>query len=180
MKSFIIIFILFSSSLYADAKLYLGLSYASVNEEFSNTSAESSSDGYSIKLGYGEREAYAIELCVDAIKNESSIFSNDDGSKYTLNIELVKALDLDTFIYPFFKIGFGAGHMNVDRELKSKLNYGNFNFGVGTFIAINENFDFELAYSYKDISYQSIDMLTQELNYESKSDTVYFGINTRF
>lgn len=180
MKSFIVIFILLSSSLYGEAKIYFGLSYANVSEKFSDIEAESSSDALKVKVGYGEIDAYAIELSVDTIKSESNIFSNDDGDKYALNIELVKSFDLDTFIYPYFKAGFGAGHMNIDRLLQSKLNYGSFNFEVGTFMQINESLDFELGYNYKDISYESIEMLSEDLNFESYSTTLYFGFNTRF
>jgi hypothetical protein len=180
LKSFILIFILLSSSLYADAKIYLGLSYANVNEKFTDVEAESSSDALRIKLGYGEIDAYAIELSVDSMKNESNVFSNNDGDKYALNIELVKSFDLDTFIYPYFKAGFGAGYVDIERELQSRLNYGSFNFEVGTFLQINEHLDFELGYNYKTISYESINMLSEELKYESKSTTLYFGFNTRF
>jgi hypothetical protein len=171
---------LFSTALYADAKLYFGVAYANISEKFDNLNAKSSSDAIKVKVGYGIREAYAIEFSVENVKNESKIFSTKDDDKYGANIELIKAFDLDTFIYPYFKAGFGAGRMDINRELQDKLNYGSFNFELGTFIAVNEHLDFELGYGYKKISYESIDTVVAETEYKSTAGTLYIGFNTRF
>ncbi len=174
---------LLCSSVYADAKLYLGLGYANINEKFDNLDVKRKSlDAGRIKIGYGIRENYAIELSIEGIKNEAKILSDRDEDRYGANIELVKSLDLDTFIYPYFKAGFGAGSMKTTRDdTEQSLSYGNFNFGLGTYIAINEHFDFELGYEYKQISYERIDLdATTKIGYKSKANVFYFGLNTRF
>ncbi len=180
MKLLILFFIILSTSIYAESKIYFGAGYSNVSEEFNDVDAESSSDAAMVKLGYGLREAYAIELSIYNIKNDSSVFSSEDGDKIGVDIELVKAFETGTVLYPFFKAGFGAGYMQVDRELEDKLNFGSFNLGVGTFIALNENFDLELGYKYKTISYESVDMISEVVNYKSESSSAYFGINARF
>jgi opacity protein-like surface antigen len=180
LKSFIVIFILLGTSLLADSKIYFGVNYAQVNEKFSNLEAESSSDALKIKAGYGNRDGYGIELSVESVQNESKIFSLKDSQKNALNIELVKAFDYDIYIIPFVKAGFGAGYIDIDRELQDRLHFGSFNGSVGTFIPINENFDFEVEYNYKDMSYESIDMVVDELKIKSNVNTFYIGFNIRY
>lgn len=180
LKSFIIIFILLSSSVYADSKLYLGLGYSNVNEKYDTLDAESSSKALQVKVGYGLREAYAIEVSVESLKNKSNVFSNNDGDKTSVDIEVVKSFDLGIYILPYFKAGFGAGEMKINREIQDKLNFGSFNLGAGTLIPIDEHFDFELGYRYKSISYEALDTISDRIEYKSKSNTLYIGFNARF
>ena len=180
MKSFIIIFALLITSLYSDAKTYIGINYGEFNEKFTSLDAESSSEFYNIKVGYGLREAYAIEVSFDTLNNESSFFSNNDSKKYAMNIELVKSFDYDIYILPYLKTGFGAGQLKIERELQSKLNYGTFNLGAGVFIPINQYLDFELGYNYKHLSYQAIDTIADNISYKSKVGSFYFGFNARY
>ncbi|WP_188108598.1 outer membrane beta-barrel protein [Sulfurimonas lithotrophica] len=180
MKSLIIILTLLTTSLYSEAKIYFGLDYGKFNEDFSNIAAKSSSESVRLKLGYGIRENYSIEFALEALDNDSKIFSNNDGEKYALNIALVKTFDFDIYVLPFIKLGFGAGYMDVNRELQSKLNFGSFNAEVGTYIPINEYLDFEIAYNYKDLSYEAVDTIAYELKYKSNVDTFYFGFNIRY
>jgi opacity protein-like surface antigen len=172
---------LFITPLLADeGRIYLGVSYLNVNEEFRNIDAKSSSNGAALKFGYGLRDAYAIEFSFEAQKNESDIFSLDDGDRYAVNIELLKAFDLDIYALPFIKAGFGAGYMKVDRELQEELNFGSFNFGAGCFLPLDDTFDLELAYSRKSISYESVDLASQTKEYKSDSNSIYLGLNARF
>ncbi|MCW8838137.1 MAG: porin family protein [Thiovulaceae bacterium] len=180
MKSFIIIFALLSSTLFAESKVYFGLDYGSFNENFKSLDAESSSEAMRLKVGYGIREEYSVEVSFDSLNNDSKIFSNNDSKKYGLNIAVVKAFDLNMYLLPYFKAGFGAGYINIDREVQSKLNYGSFSAEVGTLIPINEYFDLALAYNYKNLSYESVDTIADKVKYESNVDTFYFGFNIRY
>ncbi|NPA59261.1 MAG: porin family protein, partial [Epsilonproteobacteria bacterium] len=146
----IILFLALLTSIYADAKLYTGLNVGYFNESFGDDlDAQNSSIQTSLKVGYGEQKAYAIEFSFDWVKNDSKIFSNKDGDKYSINVELVKAFNLHKYINPFFKVGIGGGRMTIDRVIQSKVNFGSFNLGTGIFIPINETFDIEIGYSYK-------------------------------
>jgi len=177
----IILFLLFFTSLYSDAKVYIGSNYGYNYEKFDDdTNAESSTEIAKIKIAYGDRESYAIEFSLDYINNQSNIFSDNDSEKYGMNVEFVKAFDFDIYVNPFFKAGFGAGFLDIDRELQKKLNYGTLNLGLGMFIPINEHFDFELGYDYKSISYESIDTIVDEVRFSSNANTIYFGFNVRF
>jgi hypothetical protein len=178
----IIIFSLLLTSLYSDAKIYTGLSVGYLNEEFSNAlSTTSSAEMAKLKIGYGIREAYAIELSFDYLKNESSIFSRNgekDNDKYGINIELVKAFDWDIYINPYFKAGFGAGYLKLEESSQDSLNYGTFNLGLGFFIPINEHFDFEVGYDYKYVSYEKFIVTGKDIN--SNMHGAYLGLNARF
>jgi len=182
----IILFLLLINTLFAEAKLYLGSNYGNFEEKFTNDiDATSSSQIAKVKLGYGVREAYAIELSLEYIENKSKIFSSDnevdtDGDKYGVNVDLIKAFDLDIFVLPYLKAGFGSGWFDIQRELQNRLFYSSFNLGTGIFIPIGKNFDFELGYEYKYVSYESVDTIANKLNYTSNINEVYFGFNVRF
>jgi opacity protein-like surface antigen len=169
------------SSIYADAKLYTGLNAGYFNESFgSDLNAKNSTMQTSFKVGYGEQKAYAIEASIDWVKNDSKIFSNNDGDKYSVNIDLVKAFDMHKYINPFFKVGIGGGRIKIDRELQDKVNFGSFNLGAGIFVPLNDTFDIEVGYSYKYLTYEKIDRAISSVSYESHVNILYFGFNVRF
>lgn len=173
--------LLLFTALYSDAKIYVGSNYGYLYETFDdNTNAQSSSDMARIKIGYGDREAYAIEFSLNYVNNQSKIFSYNDSKKYGLNVGFTKAFDFDIYVNPFFKAGFGAGFLDIQRELQKKLNYGSFNLGLGIFIPIDEYFDFELGYDYQSISYESIDIIVEKKRFSSNVNIIYFGFNVRF
>lgn len=177
----IILFTLFLSSLYADSKIYVGANYGYYDEEFTKTlDAQSSSKSMGLKVGYGDRKAYAVEFSIERSDNEAKIFSNNDGAKYSMNMELIKSFDLGIYINPFFKAGIGAGTLDIDRELQDSLAFGSFNLGLGTFIPVGDNFDVELGYSYKHLSYGRLNTISNKTSYKSNINTFYTGFNVRF
>ena len=186
LKIIILFLLLINTTIFAEVKLYVGSNYGTYEEKFTNeVDATSSTEIAKVKIGYGVREAYAIELSLEYIDNKSKIFSSDnssdlDGDKYGLNVDLIKAFDLDILTLPYIKAGFGSGWFDIDRELQNRLFYSSFNLGTGIFIPINENFDLELGYEYKYISYESIDTIADKLNYESNINIAYVGFNVRF
>ncbi len=180
MNNRIFISLLLFTSLYSDAKMYVGINYGNAIEKFTNLDAKSSGETITAKIGYGDIKAYAIELSVDRIKNESNIFSNSDGNRYSLNVELIKSFDFNTFLNPFFKLGFGTGGLKIDREIQDNLKYGSYNLGVGTFIPITNYIDLEIGYNYRYVSYEKIDIVVHATSYKSHLNTLYSGINIRF
>ena len=182
----IILFLLLMSSLYAEAKIYLGANYGIIEEDFLDDIDASSSTGvFTIKAGYGVREAYAVELSLEYIDNKSKIFSSDsstdvDGAKYGMNVNLIKAFDLGIFSLPYIKAGFGAGFFDIERVLQNRLFYSSFNLGTGIFIPIDDNLDFEIGYEYKYTSYEAVDTIAEQINYKSNTNIAYFGFNVRF
>ena len=185
MKKIILSLLLFSSFLFADSKAYFGLAYGTVEENFKTANATSSSpEALNIKFGYGIRKAYAIEVSLEYVANESKIFSTGDaefdGDKYSMNIELVKSFDLDIYILPYLKAGFGTGIMKIDRVLDDSLSFGSFNLGTGIFISINDNLDFEIEYKYKSFSYEGLDLIASSITHTSFSHSAYFGLNIRY
>ncbi len=176
----IALFLLLITSLYSDPKIYIGTSTGYFSESFTTLEAESSTMLATFKIGYGEQKAYAIEFSVDWVNNKSKIFSSNDGDKYSINVEFVKAFDLHRYVNPFFKAGFGAGNLKVDREFQDRLNFGSFNLGAGLFIPIDEHFDFELGYTYKYLTYEKLNTIVNIISHESHANTAYAGFNVRF
>ncbi len=172
--------VLLFTSLYSDAKTYVGLNFGAFNEKFSNLEAQNSAPIVTLKVGYGDIKAYAIEFSVDRVKNSSNIFSKNDGNKYALNIELIKAFDFDIFTNPFFKIGFGTGRLNIARKVQDNLYSGSFNLGFGSFIPITSNIDLEIGYNYRYITYEKVDNISNKISYKSNVNIIYSGLNMRF
>lgn len=177
----IIFFLLLTASLYSDSKYYIGANYGLFNESFNgDTSASTSSGITTLKVGYANRETYGIEFSLDYTKGESNIFSNNDGDRYGLNVNLLKAFDYDIYILPYIKAGMGAGFFNVDRAADDKLYYGSFNIGGGIFLPIDENFDLELGYEYRYTSFEAINLISEKLLFTSNIGRAYFGFNIRY
>jgi len=142
-----------------------------------------------VKIGYGIREAYAIEFSVDYVDNKEELFHPTDATRYGLNVELIKAFDWGIYVNPFVKAGFGMGYMETEASYEdNSLSFGTYNLGFGMYIPIGENLDFELGYDYKYTSYQKIKeynsaedkIETPEDIQKSMSHTAYIGVNVRF
>ncbi len=176
----ITLFLLLISSLYSDAMLYLGVGHGYYEESYTDVDAQSSNAITTLKIGYGEREAYAIEFSIQNLKNSAKIFSLNDSDKNTINIDLIKAFTLDVLPIPFFKAGIGAGILSIDGQFQDTLHYGSYNLGLGMFIPINKYFDLELSYTQKYISYEGIDTISENVSYTSTMGVTNFGFNLRF
>ncbi len=178
----ITLLLLLITSLYSnpsDAKIYLGTSYGYLNESFSESEYKSiSAQTAKVKIGYGIRDSYAVEFSIDYTQKDKNVFSTNDGDRYGLNLEIMKAFDFDIYINPFFKAGFGAGYLDIDNTDNNSLRYSSYNLGFGCFIPVNEYFDFEVGYSYKFTSYEKISQTSKELN--SHINIGYLGVNVRF
>lgn len=181
----IILFLLLISSLYSESQVYVGLSGGSFVEKFDDIDASSSALMSSLKIGYGDRESYAVEFSVDYAQNNSKVFSTSptlekDGNKYGFNVSLLKAFDFDIYILPFVRVGFGSGFLDIDRSLQKSLSYGTFQLGVGTFIPLGRNFDIEVGYEAKHTSYEAINVIVTKVSYTSTTNNTYIGINYRY
>ncbi|WP_373004402.1 outer membrane beta-barrel protein [Sulfurimonas sp.] len=181
----ILLFSLLITSLYSDAKVYMGVGAGYMNETFSDTaSTTNTAEMGKLKIGYGVREAYAIEFSFDYLKNDANVFSTTgkDSDKFGMNVELVKAFDWDIFINPYFKAGFGAGYFDINHAEASSLNYGSFNLGLGFFVPVNEHLDIEVGYDYKYVSYEKLTDSNGNIlvDVDSHLNGAYVGLNVRF
>lgn len=181
MKKIFTSLLLLSAAVFAEASFYMGAGYTYVKETANLTNSPSiSNNGAVIKLGYGEQKAYAIELSMNYIDNNSSLLSSDDQEKYGFDIELMKAWDFDIYALPFVRVGFGAGKMKSSaRTGKNAITYGSFNATLGTLIPLGDSFELEIAYEYKNISYQKADSDASTFP-KSHQNGIYTGINYRF
>lgn len=175
-----------TSFLYSDAKIYMGVGGGIYSETLDDTAKTNISANMArVKFGYGDREAYAVEFSVDYIDNSEQLLDINgtvaNGTRYGLNVELIKAFDLGIYINPFVKAGFGMGYMETTVDGgNDTLSFGTFNLGAGTFIPMGEHFDLELAYDYKYTSYQKVQQLSDADIQKSMSHTGYIGVNVRF
>jgi hypothetical protein len=185
LKKIVLLGLLLSSILYAESKFYLGLSYGILDESLTKadqTETSITSDVYALKAGYGVRSAYAIEFTLDYVNNKDPLFDANDGVKYGLNVDLLKAFDFGIYVLPFAKVGLGAGVLDTELN-EGSLNYGSFNAGFGAFVPIDEHFEIEIGYNYRYMTYEKEKLETTSVNDftpTSHINLVYLGINTRF
>lgn len=172
--------LLLGASLFADAKIYMGLGYENYNESYINTDLSTSNNALKVKAGYGVRDAYAVEFSLDYIDNSTRNSDTPFKAKYGFNVALLKAFDWGIYINPYFKAGFGAGIIdNRDNAALKSNTYGSFTLGTGFFIPITETYDLELSYLYNNLSYEKNDTTQSDFK-RSHINILYFGFNTRF
>ena len=176
----ILLSLLLITSLYSDAKIYLGASAGAYLEQLDSNSKSATSEMISLKAGYGDIKAYAVEFSFDYINNNTALFSAGDGIKYGMNVSLLKSFDFDLFFIPFVRVGFGAGKMDSNAKAnKHSLAYGSFNLGIGSFIPLSDSFDLEVAYDYRALTYEKADSALTNIS-KSNVNLLYVGINYRF
>jgi hypothetical protein len=172
--------VILCASLYGDAKKYVGMSYGSFSEKFSNLNETDKTSLTTLKVGYGDHKAYSIEFSLQRAENNSAIFSKSDGNKYGFNIELIKAFDISKYLYPFFKVGFGTGRVSISQADQDSLYSGSFNIGIGSYIPLNQYIDIEVGYNYRYNSYEKFEEENRVVSYNSKVTIFYSGLNLRF
>lgn len=183
MKKILLITLLYTS-IFAEAKVYMGLGYGLYNETYTNSAAglpDTTDNAARIKFGYGARDAYAVEFSIDYIEHASYDTNPVIGkSKYGFNIALMKSFDFDIYINPFIRLGFGAGMIDNYENNNPSLSYGSYDVGTGFFIPINEYSDIEFAYEYKYLSYEKENTLDSTISNTSNVNIFYLGYNIRF
>lgn len=176
MKKIILSSLLLTSLAFGEAQIYLGTGYAYMHENTKkvnpNLDESISSNVARVKIGYGSRDSFGVEFNLDYITG--------DEKKYGLNIELLKAFDFGIYVNPFFKAGFGSGFIDNKDNANKSYTFGSFNLGTGIFVPLNETFEFELAYEYKNLSYEKEVAVVDTPNRTSHLNNLYIGINSRF
>jgi len=175
----ILLLLLFISTLYSDAKIYMGVGAGIHHEHLSTNGDDTLSPMLNIKAGYGDRKAYAIEFSLDYVDTNAGTFLTDGGPRYGFNVSLLKAFDFNVFFIPLIRVGFGSGSVSsTSKTDQTSLAYGSFNLGVGTFIPINEYFDLEVSYDYRNTTYEKT---VSTANVEkAHTNVAYFGCNFRY
>ena len=185
MKNFILFLTLFSfTALFGDAKVYMGLGISRISEKIfpylSMPERTVVNSEISAKIAYGDRTAYAAEFSINYLQNHSIFFTQGDAQKLGFNVSLLKAYDFGIYVNPFVKVGFGSGMLKTDVDTtNNSLTYGNFHLGGGFFIPLSRQMDIEIAYQYRFVSYEKIN-LQNSTNPKSHINAVYTGFNIRF
>lgn len=155
----------FSMCSFADSPFYigLGLSSGSAEEEFTASGFGSSTwdadhSQTQFILGFETSHDRRFEVSGNSVK-----LDGDDGTK-----EKYTGFDLDWYytfgsqsIKPFFGLGLGfynyedSAEFTIENEDISGIAV---NFSGGVLLPVHENVEIELAYKYKNISWQDLDV----------------------
>lgn len=167
------------SALYGEAKVYIGTGAGVSHEKFDNANLKAKTYNHAkLKIGYGDIAAYAVEFSFDATQKSNADNSYNANDSYGMNVELLKAFDLQSFANPYIKAGFGFGFYKSNEVEAHNMHYGNFILGAGVFIPFLEHYDLQLGYEHKTISYQKAKNTQENIN--ATANIGYIGINVRF
>lgn len=187
MKRFLLPLLALFSLAQAEPTVHLGLGAAGGSEAFSvkNPGQEAQHmdavlQAVQFKAGYGDIAGYAIEFDLGYGRYDKNIFSSKDTDYIYFDLSLIKAFDFDIGFYPFFKLGFGTGELEIRRTLAHSLSSGSFFAGIGAYLPIAFGFDAELSAIYRDKSWEDLDMVGAQVQSGSYIIEPYLGINYRF
>ena len=177
-----------SVTLWAEAGIYIAAGGTVFNEDFTFNSEGFATNemsavyqGGKFKIGYGDRNAYAIEVGLSYGEYDKNIFSDDDGAQIFVDIDIIKAFDFDIGFYPFIKFGFGAGNLKIDRILDSSVASGSFQAGGGFFLPLfGSDFELEASAVYRWKHFEGIDLVGDPADIESTVLEPYIGLGYRF
>ena len=172
-------------SLFAEAAGYIGISIEDSTEFFvlEDETRDATTPQYKIKAGYGDIANFSVEASFSYMDYATNIFSSpgkDDGHALMLDITLYKGWDLAYDLYPYLDVGIGMGDMKVSRELEDALSFSSFNFGGGIRYVINHTYDFDIGFNYKLRTWQTISLVSKNVNVTSHLVNPYLGINYHF
>jgi len=172
---------------HADPTVHFGLGAIAGNETFSvkNPGMEKREttallQGGQFKAGYGDIRSYAVEFDLGFGRYDKNVFSEADTDYIYFDVSLIKAFDPDIGFYPFFKLGFGTGEMEVSRTVTNSLSSGSFFAGAGIYLPAAYGFDLELSAIYRGKSWEGLDMIGTQVKSSSSVIEPYLGVNYRF
>lgn len=173
--------------LQADPTLYVGVGGIGGSESFNvknpglkDEQTQAVISGVQFKAGYGDRSAYAVEFDLGYARYDTNIFSSEDTDYYYFDLSLIKAFDFDIGFYPFFKLGYGTGELEIKRTLANSLSSGSFFGGIGAFIPLLEYVDLEISGIYRVKSWEDLDLIGSYVETSSHLFEPYVGVNFRF
>lgn len=136
--------------------------------------------GVQLKAGYGDIRAYAVEIDLGYGRYDKNVYSPKDTDYIYFDLSLIKAFDFDIGFYPFFKLGFGTGELEVSRTVTNSLSSGSFFGGLGAYVPIGHGWDLEVSAIYRTKSWEDLDMVGAYIESSSHILEPYVGLNYRF
>ena len=187
MKQLIAILTALLSTLYADATVYVGAGGIMGREIFEVKNPglpvrekRAVLKGGELKVGYGDMRSYAVEMNVGYGYYNQNIYAGRGNTYSYADVSLIKAFDFDSGFYPFFKLGFGTGELDISRTLSNSMSSGSFFGGIGAYLPLGFGCDMELSVLYRDKSWEDLDMIGAQVESDSYLFEPYFGLNYRF
>ena len=181
------ILVLSGGVLLAESTVHFGLGGIVGSESFSvqnpgvdKLTTSAMLQGVQFKAGYGDIRGYAVEFDIGYGRYDKNIFSDKDTDYIYFDLSLIKAFDFDIGFYPFFKLGFGTGELEVRRTETNSVSSGSFFAGAGVYLPIAYGFDLEASAIYRDKSWEGLDMIGAQVKTRSTLIEPYLGVNYRF
>jgi opacity protein-like surface antigen len=177
----------------AFADVYVGVEYGMASSEteqeasgYINGSVKGDNDYKDIKfkVGAGEDGGLKFQATLSLISFDVTLFDDTNSDYVEIGVDLIKEFETSPQVYPFVKVGLGAGSMSVDGYSESDINAVSVNIGAGISYKATENLYLIGGIDYIGRSWQDI-----EYNYSTISFTIstsdsgfkpYIGANYKF
>ena len=178
-------FLVIASSAMAD--IYVGIDYGvnsntdKATDDFSDSQKNKYND-FGIKIGGGRDGGWKGQLRLSRISYDKEIFDNTHKDLIEFGADTIKEFTLDSVknFYPYVKLGFGYGSMNVDGYNKSSIAEFSFNIGVGVSYKAVEHFYIIAGADYVGRKWKDIEVGYYTLSVTGSGIKPYIGVNYAF
>ena len=182
----IVLATMLASGLMADSGLYIGLDYgkASNTHTFSLASYAAHADNdYSnlkLKIGGGTDGEWKFQGTLDKIDYKIGVFDTENNSLYEIGFDIIKEFEVTKELYPFIKIGFGAGQMSTTFTTEGRMNEVYFSGGAGLSYKATSNVYILAGADYIARRWNDVAIGAYTLETNDKAIKPYIGVNYKF
>ncbi len=188
MRYLLVTLFLFTSLFAADKKLYIGagIGVGAGQETLELSSGTTSTIDYdatssSVKVGYifeseNRIEVSSISIDADAATSTATFSGSDVDWIFTAEPQQSGEVEMK----PFLILGLGSYEYKDFLINQETLKGVSVNYGLGAYITVTENVEFEAAFKAKAIAWQQIVYLGTTYSYAETMYLAYIGANIKF
>lgn len=186
MKKIVLAAMLTSGLMAADSGFYIGLDYgqATNTHTFSLASYAANADNdYSdikFKIGSGTDGEWKFQVTLDKIDYKLGIFDTANNSLYEIGADIIKEIKVTNELYPFIKLGVGAGQMDSTFTTEGNMNEVYFSGGAGLSYKATANVSILAGADYIARRWNDVAVGAYTLETHDKAIKPYIGLNYKF
>lgn len=190
MKRIALAALLASGLMAADSGLYMGAEYgkAGNKHEFTVDSYSATIDNdYSdvkFKIGGGTDGGVKFQGTLSLISYDETVFDDTNKDLMEFGFDIIKEFEVTPSVYPFLKIGMGAGTMDVVGYTEDSILAVSVNVGAGVSYKVIEHLYLLAGVDYVARKWQDIEVTdgfsTVTISTTDSAFKPYVGINYRF
>jgi len=189
MKKIVLAATLLASGLMAaDSGIYVGVEYGTAKNsttfDFSSVGSANVDNNYKdvkFKLGGGTDGGTKYQGTLSLISYDEAIFDDTNKDLMEFGFDMIKEFEVAPSVYPFLKIGIGAGTMDVVGYNEDSILGVSFNVGAGVSYKVVDHLYLLAGVDYIARKWQDIESYTYgTVSTTDSAFKPYIGANYRF